>query len=114
MDYGYNRVHDRTFERFGASGAAGDAFEYDKARRLTKAWIGSATPESPAGNAYVQTVVYNLDDDGNRASVVVTPYGVSPTTTTYTTNNLNQYTAIGGTGHSYDTMETLQTMERWH
>ena len=25
LDYGYNKVHDRTYERFGASGAAGDA-----------------------------------------------------------------------------------------
>ena len=37
MDYGYNQVHDRTYERFGGSGSPGDAFEYDKARRLTKA-----------------------------------------------------------------------------
>jgi hypothetical protein len=32
MDYGYNAVHDRTYERFGASGSAGDGFEYDKMR----------------------------------------------------------------------------------
>ncbi len=102
MDYGYNKVHDRTYERFGASGSAGDAFEYDKARRLTKAWMGSSTPASPSGNTYVQTIAYNMDDDGNRSSVVVTPYGVSPTTTSYSANNLNQYTAVGGTSQSYD------------
>ncbi len=102
MDYGYNKVHDRTYERFGASGSAGDAFEYDKARRLTKAWMGSSTPASPSGNTYVQTIAYNMDDDGNRSSVVVTPYGVSPTTTSYSANNLNQYTAVGGTSQSHD------------
>ena len=102
MDYAYNKVHDRTFERFGASGSAGDAFEYDKARRLTKAWMGSSTPASPSGNTYVQTIAYNMDDDGNRSSVVVTPYGVSPTTTSYSANNLNQYTAVGGTSQSHD------------
>ena len=102
MDYGYNKVHDRTYERFGSSGSAGDAFEYDKARRLTKAWMGSSTPASPSGNTYVQTIVYNMDDDGNRTSVVTTPYGVSPTTQSYTTNSLNQYTAVGGTSQTYD------------
>ena len=102
LDYGYNKLHDRTFERYGTSGSAGDAFEYDKARRLTKAWMGSSTPSSPSGNAYVNTIAYNMDDDGNRTSVVTTPYGVSPTTESYTTNTLNQYTAVGGTGSTYD------------
>ena len=40
MDYGYNAVHDRTCERYGASGSSGDAFEYDKMGRLSKAWMG--------------------------------------------------------------------------
>ncbi|MFM8279131.1 MAG: hypothetical protein ACKN9R_02110, partial [Candidatus Limnocylindrus sp.] len=44
LDYGYNKLHDRTFERYGSSGQPGDAFEYDKARRLTVAWMGSSTP----------------------------------------------------------------------
>ena len=102
LDYGYNKVHDRTYERYGASGSAGDAFEYDKARRLTKAWMGSSTPSSPSGNTYVKTIDYNMDDDGNRTSVVTTPYGVSPTTESYTTNTLNQYTAVGGASPTYD------------
>ena len=68
LDYGYNKLHDRTYERYGTSGSAGDAFEYDKARRLTKAWMGSGTPSSPSGNVYVQTIQYAMDDDGNRTS----------------------------------------------
>jgi len=107
MDYGYNKVHDRTYERFGISGSAGDAFEYDKARRLTKAWMGSSTPASPSGNTYVKTIAYNMDDDGNRTSVVTTPYGVSPTTESYTTNTLNQYTVVGGTSQTYDSNGNL-------
>ena len=102
LDYGYNKLHDRTYERYGTSGSAGDAFEYDKARRLTKAWMGSGTPSSPSGNVYVQTIQYAMDDDGNRTSVVTTPYGVSPTTESYTTNTLNQYTAVGGASPTYD------------
>ncbi len=102
LDYGYNKLHDRTYERYGSSGSAGDAFEYDKARRLTVAWMGSSTPSSPSGNTYTKKIQYNMDDDGNRTSVVTTLYGVSPTTVSYTDNNLNQYTAVGGVSRSHD------------
>jgi RHS repeat-associated protein len=95
-------VHDRTYERFGASGAPGDAFEYDKLRRLTVAWIGSSTPTSPPGNPYVTKIQYNMDDDGNRTSVVTTPYGGSASTSSYSTNSLNEYTSVGGTSQSSD------------
>jgi len=102
LEYGYNDVHDRLYERFGGSGSSGDAFEYDKLRRLTKAWMGSDKPESPSGEDYVETIEYNYDDDGNRSSVVTTPFGQSASTESYTTNNLNQYTAVGGTSRSHD------------
>ena len=102
IDYGYNKLHDHTYERFGASGSAGDAFEYDKAGRLTNAWMGSSTPASPTGNSYIKTIAYNMDDVGNRTSVVTTPYGVSATTTAYTTNSVNRYTSVGGTSQTLD------------
>ncbi|MFM8386309.1 MAG: hypothetical protein ACKOCB_05745, partial [Planctomycetia bacterium] len=102
LDYGYNKLHDRTFERYGSSGQPGDAFEYDKARRLTVAWMGSSTPSSPSGNTYVKKIQYGMDDDGNRTTVTVTPYGSSPVNTSYTDNNLNQYTAVGGVSRSHD------------
>jgi len=102
LDYGYNKVHDRTYERFGASGSSGDAFAYDKLRRLTTAWMGSADVTAPGSSAYTKKIEYNYDDDGNRSSVVVTPYGGSSTTTSYTTNNLNEYTQVGGTSRSHD------------
>ncbi|MFM8279331.1 MAG: RHS repeat-associated core domain-containing protein, partial [Candidatus Limnocylindrus sp.] len=102
LDYGYNKLHDRTFERYGSSGQPGDAFEYDKARRLTVAWMGSSTPSSPSGNTYVNKIQYGMDDDGNRTTVTVTPYGSSPVNTSYTDNNLNQYTAVGGVSRSHD------------
>jgi YD repeat-containing protein len=54
LDYGYNAVHDRTYERYGASGSSGDAFEYDKIRRLTVGWLGSSNPASPSGNSYTK------------------------------------------------------------
>ncbi len=102
MDYGYNDVHDRTYERFGASGSSGDAFVYDNIRRLEKAYMGSTTPDSPVGNAYDDLIEFDMDDDGNRNTKDVTPYGGSASSTSYTTNNLNQYTAVGGTTYLYD------------
>jgi RHS repeat-associated protein len=102
LDYGYNAVHDRTYERFGASGSPGDAIEYDKLRRLTVAWMGSSTPTSPSGNPYVKKIQYNMDDDGNRTSVVTTPYGQSAQTASYSTNSLNEYTSVEGTSQSSD------------
>jgi RHS repeat-associated protein len=102
LDYGYNKLHDRTFERYGSSGQPGDAFEYDKARRLTVAWMGSDTPSSPSGNVYVKKIEYGMDDDGNRTTVTVTPYGSSAVNTSYTDNNLNQYTVVGGVNRSHD------------
>ena len=68
MDYGYNLVHDRTYERFGASGSAGDGFEYDKLRRLTTAYMGSVAPEAPSSAQYVTKIAYAMDDTGNRTS----------------------------------------------
>ena len=102
LDYGYNKVHDRLYERFGASGSTGDGFAYDKIRRLTTAWMGSVTPSSPSTAQYVKKIDYNYDDDGNRTSVVVTPWQVAPATTNYTTNNLYEYTAVGGTTNVWD------------
>jgi RHS repeat-associated protein len=102
LDYAYDKVHDRLYERYGASGSSGDAFAYDKLRRLTNAWMGSSNPASPVGNSYTKKIDYNYDDDGNRTSVVVTPWQQSPTTTSYTTNNLNEYTDVGGTTHVWD------------
>ncbi|HEX5030250.1 MAG TPA: RHS repeat-associated core domain-containing protein [Candidatus Eisenbacteria bacterium] len=102
LDYGHNAVHDRTYERYGSSGSLGDAFEYDKLRRLTVAWMGSTTPSSPSGNPYVTKIQYNMNDDGNRTSVVTTPSGQSAQTSNYSTNSLNEYTSVGGTSQSSD------------
>ena len=102
LQYGYDDNHDRTYERFGGSSSAGDAFEYDMARRLTTAYMGSTDVTAPSSNSYTKKVVYTMDDDGNRSSVAVTPYGSGTTTTNYTDNNLNQYTAVGGTSRTHD------------
>ena len=102
LDYGYDKNHDRLYERYGGSGSAGDGFAYDKLRRLTNAWMGSTVPESPSGNTYVTKIDYNMDDDGNRTSVVTTAWLGAPGTTNYTTNSLNQYSDVGGTSRTHD------------
>ena len=107
LDYGYNKVHDRTFERFGAVGSAGDAFLYDKLRRLTNAYMGSTVPTAPTTNPYVTKIDYNYDDDGNRTSVVFTVWGLPAATTAYTTNTLNQYPVVGGTNRTHDASGNL-------
>lgn len=102
FDYGYDKNHDRLYERYGASGSAGDGFEYDRLRRLTTAYMGSVTPSNPSAVQYTTKIEYNMDDDGNRTSVVTTPWGAGSSTSSYTTNTLNQYTAVGGTSRSHD------------
>jgi len=43
-----------------------------------------------------------MDDIGNRSSFVSTPYQDSPTTTSYTTNSMNEYTAVGAASRTHD------------
>jgi hypothetical protein len=52
LQYAYNDNHDRLYERYGGGSDPGDAFEYDLARRLDVAWMGSVAPASPSGSAY--------------------------------------------------------------
>lgn len=74
----------------------------DKARRLTLAWMGTVDVTAPTTSAYVNKIEYWMDDDGNRTSVKVTPYGQAQQTTSYTANALNQYTAVGGASPTHD------------
>ena len=107
LDYAYNAVHDRLYERYGAMGSAGDAFAYDNARKLSTAWMGSVNPTTPSTSQYVSKIDYILDDDGNRASVATTPWGGSPTTSSYSTNSLDQYTSVGGVTQTWDSNGNL-------
>jgi RHS repeat-associated protein len=64
--------------------------------------MGSSAPPTPSGNTYVKKIEYDMDDDGNRDSVVTTVYGQQPTSVAYTSNSLNQYTAVGGATQTHD------------
>ncbi len=103
LDYGYDDVHNRLYERYGGAGASGDAFVYDAMHRLVTAYMGSVDPDDdPSTAQYVKKIVYNYDDDGNRTSVVTTPWQQTQQTESYTTNALYQYTAVGGVTHDWD------------
>jgi RHS repeat-associated protein len=67
-------------------------YSYDGSGQLTHALFVSTNPGVPN-----QNLMYNYDALGNRTSTVIN--GV---TTTYVTNNLNQYTAVGGVVQTYD------------
>ena len=102
LDYGYDKVHDRTYERYGASGSAGDAFAYDKARRLTTAWMGSVHAREPLERAVreedrVQLRRRREPDLGGRDAL----RPVRDDDLVHD-NSLNQYTAVGGTTHTWD------------
>jgi RHS repeat-associated protein len=88
IDYALNNVGNRTArtETNAGTGATADSYSYDPAEQVT-------------GVAYAtgRTVSYAYDATGNRTSVVEDADGSgSAMTTPYTTNALNQYTAIDG------------------
>ena len=64
--------------------------------------MGSSNPSSPVGNPYTKKIDYNYDDDGNRTSIVSTIWQQTPTTTGYATNNINEYTSVGGQNYAWD------------
>jgi RHS repeat-associated protein len=67
-------------------------YTYDAIGELTHAVFASTNPDVPD-----QDETYNYDAVGNRTSTVIN--GV---TTLYTTNDVNEYTQVGGTTYTYD------------
>jgi RHS repeat-associated protein len=83
----------------------GDVYSYDKVNRLTKVLRDVDDPAAelatPGTEAYVEKLEYDMDDVFNLTAYKVTPYGGSTTTTSHTTNAMNEYTAVGGVTHTY-------------
>src|SRR5690349_1258189 len=107
---GYDMVYDKVgnllYEEWSHDSGKGDNYTYDKAYRLTQTLQGCADPSAefatPNSQTYVKKLAYNLTDDSDRSSVVTTLYGISPTTSSYTSNNVHEYTVVGGTNRTYD------------
>jgi RHS repeat-associated protein len=91
LAYGYDSVGNKKWTK--RDGGNGDVFGYDAADQATSVLLNVANPNTVGPGP--QTIVY--DPNGNRTSFA--PYGP---TDTYTTNNLNQYTARNSTSAVYD------------
>jgi RHS repeat-associated protein len=90
FDYGYNSLGLETTE--GTLDGTW-TYSYDADGELTQAVFASNNPASIPN----QNLVYNYDAMGNRTSTVIN--GV---TTTYVSNDMNEYTSVGGVAYTYD------------
>ena len=95
FQYGYNSVSDRTYVQH--QDGKGDAYSYDAIDQVTgvqyQATNPGTTPTSP-----MRTVGYGLDSVGNWTGLTDSVNG----NTSFTANNLNQYTAVNTTTPTYD------------
>ncbi|NUN51781.1 MAG: hypothetical protein HUU06_03200 [Planctomycetaceae bacterium] len=111
-DMAYDDAGNMLYEEFAHDSGKGHTYYYDNADRLTKTLQGSNDPSaelaSPGSQSYVKKIEYNLSDDSDRTSVVSTLYQQSPATTSYTSNSVHEYTAIGGTNRTYDNAGNLE------
>ena len=89
FDYTYNSLGLETSEET-TDGTW--TYTYDADGQLIHAVFASTSPSVPG-----QDLAYNYDADGNRISTVIN--GV---TTVYTSNNVNEYTTVGGVPYTYD------------
>jgi RHS repeat-associated protein len=89
FDYTYNSLREETSE--GTLDGTW-TYTYDAIGELTHAVFASTNPSMPN-----QDLAYAYDAAGNRTQTIIN--GV---TTTYTTNNMNQYTQVSGTTYGYD------------
>src|SRR3984893_7542930 len=94
--FSYDSVSNRKWVK--RDGANGDVFGYDANDQATSILLNVVNPDTTApGN---QTI--NYDANGNR-----TTFSAYGPTDTYTTNNLNQYTARNASSATYDTKGNL-------
>ena len=89
FDYTYNALGLETTE---ATLDGTWTYNYDADGQLVHAVFSSMNPNVPS-----QDLTYNYDAMGNRTSTVIN--GV---TTVYKTNDMNDYTNVGGVGYTYD------------
>lgn len=112
FDYGYDRNGNPEFEARSHELGHGVVYTYDKANRLTRALVDVADPAAevatPGSQSYSDKRDFNMDDLSSLTSYVVTPYGGSAATTSYTTNAMNQYTAVGSATPTYDDSGNLK------
>ncbi len=89
FDYTYNALGLQTGE---ATNDGAWTYSYDADGQLIHAVFASTNVNVPN-----QDLAYAYDAMGNRTSTLL-----NGSTTAYTINNMNQYTAVGGTAYTYD------------
>ncbi|MCG3146570.1 MAG: hypothetical protein PCFJNLEI_00001 [Verrucomicrobiae bacterium] len=103
FDYTLNSVGNRTSKtQTGGLGSVttAESYTYDAVDQITG--VDYAT-----NSVITRSVNYNYDGVGNRTSVS------DAGTTSYTANNLNQYTQVGGGSLTYDNNGNLVTQPGW-
>jgi len=95
FQYGYNNVNDHTYVKH--QDGKGDAYTYDAIDQVTGVQYQATNPDTTP-SAPIRTVGYTLDPVDNRTSLTDSVNG----NTSYTANNLNQYTAVNTITSSYD------------
>jgi YD repeat-containing protein len=95
FDYGYDTVNRRTYEE--RNSASGDTYSYDAVDQVASVNYDATNPTSGSTGAD-RTTGYTYDEVGNRTALTDTVNG----NTSYTTNNLNQYSSVGGSAYAYD------------
>ncbi len=96
-------------EQQGPNGAQGDTFSYDNIGQLTMARYNADYVWTSSGSNWTRQVSYNLDALSRTGNNAVNENG---TLTSYTPNNLNQYTNVGG-GMGYDSNFNLTSYSAW-
>ncbi len=113
---GYDLARDSVgnilYEEKAHDSGKGHNYAYDPASRLTSTLQECEDPSNehanPGSEAYSVKLDYNLSDDSDRTSVVSTLYQQSPVSTSYTSNSVHEYTAIGATNRNYDNSGNLE------
>ncbi len=100
FEYGWDKNDNPLYETRRHQSNAGDAYGYDQANRLIEVLQDATNPANPT--VYVDKIDYNLDDVLNFTSVVTTPQGGSAATVSFTSNGMNEYSAVGGTSRTFD------------
>ena len=75
-------------------------YSYDNAGELVHAALGSTNPSIPS-----QNLSYAYNAAGDRTQTIV-----NGTTTTYTSNSVDEYTTVGGTTYGYNANGDLVSM----
>ncbi len=121
--YAYDKVHNRRMEQntfdatwvgtlpqavqtfLAARNTKGDVYAYDWAYRLTDVRYDTTNPlqevQNPGSQAFVKNTQYVMDGLGNRSQVLTSP-PTPPSTVTYASDVVNQYTQVGGVTRTHD------------